>query len=96
MDFVDLFLGFLYFISEILNNVEFLKGFILGGICGFISMVSWREKRIKKLESDRERDMEYYIKQREADREYFVKEIKRLKKGSANLIMNSNTKKRKC
>ncbi|WP_273212107.1 hypothetical protein [Helicobacter rodentium] len=93
---MDLFLGFLYFIAEILNNVEFLKGFILGGICGFISMVSWREKRIKKLESDRERDMEYYIKQREADREYFVKEIKRLKKGSANLIMNSNTKKRKC
>ena len=48
----------------------------MGGICGFISMVFWREKRVKKLESDRERDMEYYLKQREADREYFVKEIK--------------------
>lgn len=93
---MDLLLGFLYFIAEILNNVEFLKGFILGGICGFISMVFWREKRVKKLESDRERDMKYYIKQREADREYFVKEIKQLKKENINLIMNSNTKKCKC
>lgn len=52
--------------------------------------------KIKKLESDRERDMEYYIKQRESDREYFVKEIKRLKKENINFIMNSNTKKYKC
>lgn len=50
------FLGFLHLVSDLLNNVEFIKGFFLGGVLGFFGMVFWRKNRIKELESDRESD----------------------------------------
>lgn len=75
------FLGFLHLVSDLLNNVEFIKGFFLGGVLGFFGMVFWRKNRIKELESDRE-----------SDREYFVKEIERLKKENAILKINESAK----
>ena len=78
---MDLFLGLVHFISDLLNNVEFIKGFFLGGLFGLIGMVNWRRNRIKEL-----------IKDRESNREYFVKEIARLKKENANLEINASAK----
>gem|GEM_PF-6752742 len=37
---------------DLLNNVEFIKGFFLGGLFGLLGMVTWRRKRIKDLQSD--------------------------------------------
>lgn len=85
---MDLFLGFLRSVSDLLNNIEFIKGFFLGGLFGLLGMVTWRRKRIKDLQSDIVFDRERYAE----DRKGLLQEIERLKKENANLIINASAK----
>lgn len=85
---MDLFLGFLHFVSDLLNNVDFIKGFFLGGLFGLLGMITWRRKRIKDLQSDIVFDRERYAE----DRKGLLQEIERLKKENASLIINASAK----